>query len=126
MSPLDQHRLGRRGRGSVFEQEALGRRPTPVARPPELEELERTVGFATEAAGDVHRRLRPVLRSLAAHQLRRRRGIDLEADPDAARRLLGAELYDLVRADRPAPVDRRAPGIAADHLAELVVILEGL
>lgn len=95
---------------------------------PELAHLERVVTFASgpTSAWDLHQRLRPVLQSLARHRLRIGRGLDLDAsaDADAIREQLGPDLHDLVRSDRPAPTDRRGPGITLGELAAHVSRLE--
>lgn len=93
-------------------------------RPEALASLERRVLLATETAFEVHYRLRPFLREIAAHRLSARRGIDLDADPEAAREALGAEAWELVRPDRPAPADRLGPGLRLDDLRAAVHSLE--
>jgi hypothetical protein len=50
------------------------------------------------------------------------RGLRLEASED----LLGPELWELARDDRPAPTDRHAPGIPAAALRRLLERLETL
>lgn len=111
---------------SPFETAARHRPGTAETRPPDLETLERVVGFAASQAGDVHYRLRPVLRGIAAHRLRVGPGIDLDGAPGRARQLLGDDLFDLVRADRPAPDDRFGPGMSPEALRALVDRLEGV
>ena len=73
-------------------------------------------------AADVHRHVRPLLREISAARLARR-GIGLDRDPEPARDLLGEDLWELVRADRPAPVTRDAPGMT---LAELTAFTDRL
>jgi hypothetical protein len=75
---------------------------------------------------DFHYRLRPRLREIASARLSSRRGILLDASPDAARSALGDETWELLRADRPAPEDRRAPGLATTELRAVVDSLEAL
>ncbi len=60
---------------------------------------------------------------MAAGRLRRR-GVDLDRGGAAARALLGEEGYALVRADRPAPEDRFAPGPPAAAVEALIDRLE--
>jgi hypothetical protein len=110
-SPFD---LGLRERGRV------------VQSLPELARLEREVTLATTTAFDVHFRLRPVLRRIAERTLQARRGIELDRDPEASSRLLGSELWELVRPDREPPRDRAAPGIDLLRLGRMVTALEQL
>jgi hypothetical protein len=97
-------------------------------RPDKIESLERAetlVAVAVASAGDVQWLLRPVLREVAETALHGR-GIDLDADADPARALLGDEVWEIVRADRPRPDDALAPGIAADALDRVLARLEDL
>jgi hypothetical protein len=82
-----------------------------------------TAGSST--AADVHRRVRPLLREIAAAQLARR-GIGLDRDPQQARALIGEDLWELVRADRPAPETRDAPGMTLVQLTALTDRLEAM
>jgi hypothetical protein len=95
-------------RSSRFDA-AFAPAPATRARPTSLARIEREVTLATGTAFDVHYRLRPIVRSVAAGLLLRR-GIDLERSPAQARPLLGEDVWELVRPDRPAPDDRTAPG----------------
>ena len=103
---------------------ALAVRPRP-AKVESLDRAENIVAIAVGSAGDAHWRLRPALREVAAAALHGR-GVDLDADPGAARRLLGDEAFDLVRADRPKPPDAFAPGIDPDALDRVLTRLEEL
>ena len=105
---------------------ALSQRPRPAVRVPELERIEREVTLGQTTAFDLHFRLRPTLRRIASELLRARRGIDLDANPEAARRALGDETWELVRADREPPHDRFGPGIGLESLRHVVVSLEAL
>lgn len=101
----------------------------PRAAPPEfvdLARLGREVSMATGSAYDLHFRLRPTLRDLAAGLLRFRRGIELDRRPEQARALLGDETWELVRADRAAPFERRSPGITPAELDRVLTTLERL
>jgi hypothetical protein len=84
-----------------------------------LEELERAVDFSLGTAFDVHYRLRPHLVRIAAHRLGVH-GASLEARPARARAILGPELWELVRPDRPEPEDRNAKGLDPALLGRLV------
>jgi hypothetical protein len=102
-------------------------RERPPARPrrtlpADLGAITELVTGGRSSAADVHRRVRPLLRDIAAAKLARR-GIGLDRDLQPARELLGEELFELVRADRPAPLTRDAPGMT---LAELSAITERL
>lgn len=100
-----------------------GRRRQPRLR--SLEELEHSLDFALTTAFDLHFRLRPHLVAIAGHRLAAR-GVSLDRQPEAARRLLGPELHELVRPDRPHPQDRNAGGIELARLERAVAVLEGL
>jgi len=101
------------------------RRPlVSVERPAGLVRLEREVSMAGTAAFDVHYRLRPVLVNLAAELLSSRRGIDLEREPERAHAVLGDDVWELVRPDRPQPMERLGAGIDEAHLGRVVSALE--
>lgn len=100
-----------------------GRRAVP--RPTELERIERVVDAGRQTAGDVHVRVRPLVREIAATLLRRQ-GMRLDTEPERARALLGEELWDVVRPDRPRPLDRRARGLELSELERMVDRLERL
>jgi hypothetical protein len=105
---------------------ALRTRPRRVQRIPELERMEREVSLSLQTAFDLHYRLRPRLRRTAAELLSARRGIDLDASPDAARRVLGEEVWEIVRGDRQPPRDRLDPGLDIGSLRLAVAALERL
>ena len=95
----------------------------PPQRPRELERLEREVYLSLGSSFYLHHRLRPVLREIAAHRLLRKHGIELDRRPDVARRMLGDEAWEWLRADREEPRDRWAPG---PPLAELRGVVDAL
>jgi hypothetical protein len=64
-----------------------------------------------------------MLQSLSAGLLLRR-GVDFERDPARAEELLGPEVWELVRPDRPAPDDRTAPGEPIETVERVVADLE--
>lgn len=101
-------------------------RRTRPDTPPQLEKIERLVVFGKTTAFDAEWRLLPLLRSVAAEQLEARHGVDLLDQPDAARRLLGAEGWELLRPDRPPPSDRLGPGLEMPALDAAVSAIEGL
>jgi hypothetical protein len=99
-------------------------------RPVSLREIEFAVRFATLDVGsyELHYRLRPILRDLAEYRLRRHELVDLDSPgrAAAARALLGEDLWEVVRADRPVPADRRGPGISVADAVAFVERLESL
>lgn len=110
---------------SAFDR-ALRRRRDRPERLPDLERVERELMLAQQTAADVHFRLRPRVRRITKQLLASRRGIDLDADPEGARRALGEELWELVRADRPMPARRDGPGIDLAASERMVIALEEL
>lgn len=94
-------------------------------RPSDLERLERLVVSGGYSAAETHARLRPLLVEIAAARLSRR-GIRPDRSPDEARALLGDQLWELVRPDRPRPEDLRAAGVSLEQLAEMTERLERL
>jgi hypothetical protein len=95
-------------------------------RPGNLARLEHLCALGTAGSFDLHHHLRPRLRTIAQGLLTTRRRIALDDEPDAARAALGAEAYDLVRHDRPAPVDRLARGLPVADLERIVDSLESV
>jgi hypothetical protein len=93
--------------------------------PDDLRRLEQTLWFASARQADLHHRLRPVLREIAELRLAAR-GIDLDGDEAGARAVLGEELWEVVRPDRPAPTDPTAPGPPPESLHALVDRLEAV
>ena len=103
-------------------------RPPAGGRSPvrgELGAMTELVAVGRSTAGDLHRRLRPLLREIATVGLARR-GVGLDRDPREARALLGEELWEIVRFDRPPPDMRDAPGLTLAELAALTDRLEAL
>jgi hypothetical protein len=111
-------------RPSVFEsspsERVAPRRFTSLAR------VEREVALGSASAHDTHFRLRPTLRGVAGELLAARRGVVLDRSPDRARDLLGEEAWELVRADREAPADPRAPGLDRGTIERVLSSLERL
>jgi hypothetical protein len=102
------------------------RRSSREPRPATLTRLEHDVALGVASSSDLHHRLRPRLRDLAGDLLLARHGCSLEDEPERARRLLGAQAWDLVQAERTPPRDRLARGIAVSKLADVVRSLERL
>ena len=105
---------------------ALRRRARRSERLPELARVEREVSLGMATAFDLHYRLRPPLRRIAGELLAARRGIDLDGSPEAARRALGDETWEIVRADREPPRDRYGAGLELATLHTVVTSLEAL
>jgi len=101
---------------------ALAPRPRVRLRPAELIRTERDLTLSTANAGEVHARLLPQLRDVAAARLADRHDLAL-AD---ARDLLGDEAWELLRPDRPIPLDRSAPGLPLRRIAILLDAVERL
>lgn len=95
-------------------------------RPAELARLEREVYLSLASSFYLHHRLRPLLREAAAHRLLLRRGVDAAARPDAAEAILGDTAWAWLRADRPEPKDRWAPGPQIGELRALVDAIESI
>jgi len=85
-------------------------------RPAELVRIEREITLGAATAGHLHARLSPLLRDAAAARLAAHE-IDLERRPHRAREVLGDDVWELVRPDRPVPDERNAPGLPLHRLA---------
>jgi hypothetical protein len=101
--------------------EALDRDLPEAQRPAELDRIERELTMANASAFDTHVRLRPVVREIVGVRLAAR-GLRLEE----SEQVLGPELWELARDDRPAPTDRHSPGIPAAGLRRAIERLETL
>jgi hypothetical protein len=95
--------------------------PPQAMRPADLARVEHDVA-ARHAAAEVHARLRPLLAEIAMSRLGRRRRLTTAE----AQTLLGEELWELVRPDRPRPADPHGPGLSLDQLTQMVERLEQL
>jgi hypothetical protein len=93
-------------------------------RPAELARLEREVYLSLGSSFYLHHRLRPLLREAAAHRLLLRHGVDAERRPDAAKAIVGDRAWAWLRADRPEPTDRWAPGPPLGELRDLIDAIE--
>ena len=96
------------------------RRSMPPARTP----IDALVIGATERSGQFHHRLRPALREVADERLQARHGLTI--DDAAAEAVLGSVAWDHLRADRPAPVDRRSAGVDEATLRTIFDAVEAL
>jgi hypothetical protein len=105
---------------------ALRTRARSAQRIPELERMEREVALGLATDFDLHYRLRPSVRRIATELLTARRGIDLDASPDAARRVLGDDVWEIVRGGREPSREHFAAGVDIASLRRAVSALEGL
>jgi len=93
-------------------------------RLPELVRIEREVVLATGSGFDRQMRVGPLMRDIARYKLWTRRGIDLQEQPERARELLGDELWGLLRAGRPEPNLRYAPGATIAEIRQMLERIE--
>jgi hypothetical protein len=88
------------------------------------------IAFELRSSLDVpstlHFRLRPRLRAIAADRLAAGHGVSLDRDPDSARRLLGDDAWELLRADRDLPSRGRGSAISTTELERIVAAVERL
>jgi len=110
---------------SRFEQ-ALRMRKGTVTQPEELLRMDRELVLGSADADHAQRRLLPLLRATAAARIAARHGFELERRPEAARALLGEEVWELLRPDRPEPEDRHAPGVPKARIAAVIERVESL
>lgn len=97
---------------------ALDERAAQAGPVSQLAKIEREVTLSLGNAYDLHTRLLPHLREIATARLERR---GQQPGPDT----LG-DWWELLRPDRPEPVERFAPGIPEADLRDLVADLERL
>ena len=88
--------------------------------------MERELELGIASAGSAHHRLLPLLRSAAAARLAARHGVELDRRPEAARALLGEEVWDLLRPDRPEPADRFGRGVPRERVSAVIERVESL
>jgi hypothetical protein len=110
---------------SRFEAALRGRKETPQP-PVELLRMERELELGIADATHAHRRLLPLLRAAATARLASRRGIEFDRRPEAAEALLGEDVWELLRPDRPAPADRHGPGVPRERVAAAIERVESL
>jgi hypothetical protein len=108
-----------------FEAALRSRRPA-TAEPEELLRMDREIVLGVADADHAQRQLLPLLRTAAAAQLAARHGVELERRPREARSLLGEDVWELLRPDRPEPEDRHGPGIPREQIAAAIERLEAL
>jgi hypothetical protein len=112
-------------RASRFER-ALRRRKPAQTQPEELLRMEREIVLGSADADHAHRRLLPLLQGIAAARIAARHGFELERRPDAARALLGEDVWELLRPDRPQPLDRFGPGVPLRSIVTTIERIEAL
>jgi hypothetical protein len=110
---------------SRFEAALRGRKEPPQP-PVELLRMERELELGIADATHAHRRLLPLLRAAATARLASHRGVELDRRPDAAEALLGADVWELLRPDRPEPLDRHGPGVPRERVTAVIERLESL
>lgn len=76
--------------------------------------------------GAYHALLLPRLQAVADERLRASGGFTLADDPVRARAALGDHAFELLRADRPPPRDKRADGPGLEAIATTLDALEAL
>src|SRR5262245_44592974 len=102
-----------------FEQALRSRRPK-ASQPEELLRMDRELVLGSADADHAQRRLLPLLRSVAAARIAARYGFELERRPEAARELLGEDVWELLRPDRPEPADRHGPAVPRQHVGAVI------
>ncbi len=96
----------------------------PRRTTPDLAAIDRLLALSVSSAEDEHVRLRPLVLDIARQRLADHTGVRIDAAPEAAAAALGPEVWELIRPDRPRPIDRRARGTSPDHLRAVVESLE--
>ena len=119
------HGSAEREPASRFEQALRGRKRTS-SQPEELLRMDRELVLGSADADHSQRRLLPLLRATAAARIAARHGFELERRPEAARALLGEDVWELLRPDRPAPEDRHASGVPRKRIAAVIERVESL
>jgi hypothetical protein len=87
----------------------LSRQPDATAEISSLRAVETDLRMSAASAFGLEYRLKPHLRELAAWRLLRNHGVDMDRSPEAARRLVGDELWQLMRPSDEPP-EFREPG----------------
>ena len=100
--------------------------PSRRQPPSSLGRIEHEAALGVVGSFDLHYRFVPRLRSIASGLLTSRRRISLDEQPEVAREALGEETWEIVRPNRPPPVDRLARGISPEGLGRVVDSLERL
>ena len=97
-----------------------------TSTPEQLVRLERLVRTAGLSRLHAHAYLRPVLAEIASRRLAAR-GLSIERmQAPVGERLLGEQLWEIVRPDRPFPEERDARGVSIHELSAMLRSLEEL
>jgi hypothetical protein len=88
--------------------------------------MEREITLGSSSAAHLDGRLLPILREAAAARLAARHKVELAGRPEAARRLLGEDVWELLRPDRPESDDTSASGLPLRRIRDVVETLERL
>jgi hypothetical protein len=99
------------------------RRPADALPLEQLRQVDKTLEAARASEFGVDRDLRPLFREIAAARLARR-GVDVDRHPEGARAILGEELWELVRAERPRGSNLFEGGVSPAVLQSLIERLE--
>lgn len=102
---------------------AAAARPTP---PDRLARLEQLVNASQMSASHTHAHLRPLLADVVASRLAAHGQALGRMSAEDSRRLLGEELWELVRPDRPFPEDRWSDGVSPQALTNMLDVIERL
>jgi hypothetical protein len=105
---------------------ALRGREEASEQPVELLRMERELELGIADATHAHRRLLPLLRAAAEARLSSRYGVELDRRPESAEALLGEDVWELLRPDRPEPADRHGPGVPRERVTAVIARLESL
>ena len=100
-------------------------RPLGDTMPARLRQIADDLRESEQSELGVERSLRPLLVPIVAARLGRR-GVDMERSPRRAQELLGDELWELVRPDRPSAAYRVDRGVAENELRTAIERLEQL
>jgi hypothetical protein len=88
--------------------------------------MDREIVLGSADADHAYRRLLPLLRANASARIAARHGFELERRPEAARALLGEDVWELLRPDRPEPADRHAGGLSHKEIVATIERIEAL
>jgi hypothetical protein len=99
------------------------RRPADALPLRQLRRVNTTLAAVRASEVAVDRDLRPLVRGIAGMRLARR-GVDVDRHPEEARAILGEELWELVRLERPRGSNQFAGGLSSAALHRLIERLE--
>jgi len=99
------------------------RRPADGLPLEQLRQVDEALAAARASEAGVDRDLRPLFRGIAAMRLARR-GVDVDRHPEEAQRILGEELWELVRDEHSRGSNRFAGGVSGAGLQSLIERLE--